>query len=99
MKRVLILSASLLASVASAQAVDCAAEVPANRSGHWAYRMIEGRKCWYQGQSMLAKSELNWPARSPADAQARMTVTDNAAVNDTDDGSFESRWRGLEAEQ
>jgi hypothetical protein len=97
MKRMLIAGASLLASVTVAQAIECAVELPASRSGHWSWRMIDGRKCWYQGRSTLPKSELHWPAQSLADAQALMTVTDGAAGLDPDDGSFASRWRGLEA--
>lgn len=97
MKRLLIVGASLLSSIASAQAIECSAEASASRGGHWSYRIIDGRKCWYQGQSMLPKSQLSWSGQSLTDAQARMIVTDSSAVDDPDDGSFESRWRGLEA--
>jgi hypothetical protein len=105
MKRVLIAGACLLVTITAAQAIECVAEVPANRSGSWFYRMIDGRKCWYQGQGLIPKSELYWAAPSLANAQASMTaapsigiaVPEAQKVDDPDDGSFDSRWRGLDA--
>ena len=112
MKRVLFAGACLLVTITAAEAIECAAEVPANRSGSWFYRMIDGRKCWYQGKGLIPKSELYWTTASLADAQASMTVASSVAVavpeadaavpeaqkaDDPDDGSFASRWRGLEA--
>ena len=105
MKRVLFAGACLLVTTTVAHAIECVADVPANRSGSWYYRMIDGRKCWYQGQGLVPKSELHWAAApSLANAQARMTAAPGAIVfpetpkaDDPDDGSFASRWRGLEA--
>lgn len=34
--------------------------------GYWSWRMIDGRKCWYQGKPMLSKSLLEWPAEASA---------------------------------
>ena len=105
MKRVLIAGAFLLVTMAAAQAIECAAEMPADRSGSWYYRVIDGRKCWYQGEGLIPKSQLSWaPTPSVANAQARMTAAPAIAVvapqaqvvDDPDDGSFVSRWRGLE---
>jgi hypothetical protein len=105
MKRVLFAGAGLLASFTAAQAIQCVAEPPADRSGSWYWRTIEGRKCWYQGSGLIPKSELTWNSPSLADAQASMTAAAPIAnllpppqqSDDPDDGSFASRWRGLEA--
>jgi hypothetical protein len=75
MKHALILgaavaSASLLSTMPRAQVIDCAAEVPAVRSGHWYYRIIDGRKCWYQGKAMLPKSALRWARSSASETDA-----------------------------
>ena len=35
----------------------------AKAQGYWSWRMIDGRKCWYEGKPMLSKSSLEWPAR------------------------------------
>jgi len=29
-------------------------------SGWWSYRIIDGRKCWYEGKPGLSKSLLEW---------------------------------------
>ena len=105
MKRFLILGATILSSVSSAQAIECASELPAVRSGHWSYRIIDGRKCWYEGKTMLPKSALRWPDPS-SEVQVKMPATDGQNFRDPEDGSccwpplgddnsFESRWRAL----
>lgn len=108
MKRVLVAGASLLVSITVAQAaIECIAELPENRTGYWAWRTIDGRKCWYQGRQLIPRSELYWAAPTFAEAQASMLTAPavvpavqhavSAAGIDPDDGSFESRWRGLDA--
>src|SRR5258706_15846902 len=51
----------LLLGMQTAQAKQCSAAVPPDPQGHWSYRFIDGRKCWYQGENMLSKSLLHWP--------------------------------------
>ena len=46
----------------NAYAIDCLANLPQKRTGHWSYRIIDGRKCWYAGKAMISKSMLRWPA-------------------------------------
>ena len=46
----------------SAYAIDCQANIPQKRSGHWSYRIIDGHICWYAGKAMISKSVLRWPA-------------------------------------
>jgi hypothetical protein len=75
MQRLLILAAAALAcatfpSLSRAETIACAAEVPAARSGHWYYRIIDGRKCWYQGKAMMPKTSLYWPDSSEDRSQA-----------------------------
>lgn len=40
--------------------------VPPSSRGYWSWRLIDGRKCWYEGKPMLSKSLLEWPARAEA---------------------------------
>jgi hypothetical protein len=61
MRKHLILACILLASITSAQAAECQAGAQ-DGEGHWAWRLIEGRKCWYKGASGMDKSLLHWPA-------------------------------------
>ena len=83
MKGFLVFGAIFLSSVSSVQAIECASKLPAVRSGHWSYRNIDGRKCWYQGKPMLPKSSLHWPKSSDDEAEAATPATD---VGPTTDG-------------
>jgi hypothetical protein len=53
---------------------ECRAEIPARQHGYWSYRLIDGRKCWYEGKPGLSKSLLEWPkeeAKTEAKAEPR----------------------------
>jgi len=43
----------------SVKAVACQTSSPAGH-GHWAWRLIDGRKCWYEGAVGMDKSLLHW---------------------------------------
>ncbi len=64
--RLLPLGMVLLIGVQTAQAKQCSAAVPPDPQGHWSYRFIDGRKCWYQGENNLSKSLLQWPEQTSA---------------------------------
>src|SRR6516165_1143918 len=32
--------------------------------GFWSWRLIDGRKCWFEGKPGLSKSLLEWPAQT-----------------------------------
>ena len=55
----------LLLGMQTAQAIQCSAAIPPNPQGHWSYRFIDGRKCWYQGENNLSKS-FKWPEQTSA---------------------------------
>jgi hypothetical protein len=49
--------------VSNAQAKQqCSAAMPSNSHRYWSWRLIDGRKCWYEGKAMLSKLSLEWPA-------------------------------------
>jgi hypothetical protein len=88
----------------AAQAIECSIAVPSNAQKHWTYRLIDGRKCWYEGRHAISKSLLQWPAQASAQpasgATPVSTLTENrndpldsrAWIADDAD-SFEARWR------
>ena len=95
-------------SAPAAQVRQCSAAVPKSAKGHWSWRMIDGRKCWYSGKAVIARSALRWPAAAPAPVQAKAEAAPKVTVNVatekrsdpmeaqaqmTDDDSFESRWQ------
>jgi hypothetical protein len=62
----------LFACVNNAHAVECQPSAQASDS-HWAWRLIDGRKCWYKGASGMDKSLLHWPADT--DSPDRLAAT------------------------
>ena len=62
------LAVAFIFSATPAQAKQCSAERPPNARTYWSYRLIDGRKCWYEGKPMLAKSELHWPTSRSSNA-------------------------------
>src|ERR1700731_1884095 len=44
----------------------CSAAMPSPSHGYWSWRLVDGRKCWYEGKPMLSKSLLEWPAQTSA---------------------------------
>jgi hypothetical protein len=92
----------MLTAQAKAQIRECRAS-PSKAQGHWSWRLIDGRKCWYAGKTVISKSMLRWPAAAPALAKAnaapvRVATEKRSGPMDAqarmlDDDSFESRWR------
>ena len=61
-----IATASLVWASAAQARQQCSAAAPADQHGYWSWRMIDGRKCWYEGKPMLSRSLLEWPAQTAA---------------------------------
>ena len=81
----------------------CSAATPSNAHGRWwSYRLIDGRKCWYEGKPMLSKSLLEWPRRHPQPFPTEVTSSHKeawhsiglASLGTEDSDTFEARWRG-----
>ena len=54
----------------------CSAAMPSNPQGHWwSYRLIDGRKCWYEGKPGLSKSLLEWPKEVSAQPASAEEIT------------------------
>jgi hypothetical protein len=56
----------LLFGLNTANAKQCSEAVPSNPQGHWSFRLIDGRKCWYEGENNFPKSLLQWPEQNSA---------------------------------
>ncbi|MEH2612916.1 hypothetical protein [Bradyrhizobium sp. AZCC 1693] len=92
----------MLTAQAKAQVRECRAS-PSKVQGHWSWRLIDGRKCWYAGKTVISKSLLRWAAAAPAQAKAEAVLIGvvaekrsgpmDAQARMLDDDSFESRWR------
>jgi hypothetical protein len=93
----------MLTAQAKAPIRECSASA-AKAQGHWSWRLIDGRKCWYAGKTVISKSLLRWPAAAPAQAKVKVAppvsvVAEkrsgpmDAQARMLDDASFEARWR------
>jgi hypothetical protein len=92
-------------SAPSAHAKQCNATMPSDPHGQWwSYRIIDGRKCWYQGKPMLSKSALEWPklasakpdpdgVRASLRADRPSDPMNAQARAPADVDSFDARWR------
>jgi hypothetical protein len=99
------IAAPLSVGIPDAQAKQqCSAAIPSHPHGHWSYRLIDGRKCWYEGKPMLSKSLLEWPEEASAQPVSNKEVTSVAAEKPgnpldsqaralEDSDTFEARWR------
>jgi hypothetical protein len=97
MSRIYAVMCILFVSINSAQAIDCQTSVRGSDS-HWAWRLIDGRQCWYKGASGMDKSLLHWSAAkdSPqAMSEARPIPPEllNMLPIMPPQPTFEDRWR------
>lgn len=85
----------------AAHAVECQPK-PTDQRGHWSWRNIDGKRCWYRGRPGLAKSRLSWKTAGPVDAKPK-PATDKPATDvrlearaEAETGNpprtFEERW-------
>ncbi|WP_426529699.1 hypothetical protein [Bradyrhizobium sp. McL0615] len=93
----------MLTAQAKAPIRECSASA-SKTQGHWSWRLIDGRKCWYAGKTVIPKSLLRWAAAAPAQAKVKVASPVSVATEKRsgpmdaqarmiDDDSFESRWR------
>jgi hypothetical protein len=81
----------------------CSESIASNQRGYWSWRMIDGRKCWYEGKPMLSKSSLEWPVQATnhppsSDEELASALTSrsdplDAQAKATDADTFEALWR------
>jgi hypothetical protein len=82
----------MLLAAGPAFAIDCHVKPPGDRNGKWAWRLIDGRQCWYQGERGLPKSELRWPPEEEQEPEPKPTVDDPIEYSDEDGHLLESYW-------
>ena len=100
----IVLAASVAAFfIASAAEAKQPCSVSAASKGYWSWRMIDGRKCWYEGKPMLSKTMLEWPAQTVAQSETRKDKASAAPESHSDPmdaqayapdpNTFEALWR------
>jgi len=81
MKASIIATGIAVALVLPAHAIECQLSKGA-RGYHWAWREIDGRRCWYEGERGMAKSELRWPG--PPHAVERRSTEPSSSPTSAD---------------
>ena len=95
---------SLIWMAAALGKQQCSVSMPTTPHGYWSWRLIDGRKCWYDGKPMLSKSSLEWSAQPAAqsDSDRELVSTprekpddplDSMAMSPTDPETFDALWR------
>src|SRR4030081_529350 len=100
---------AFLVGMQEAEAKQCSADRPGNPPHHWSYRLIDGRKCWYEGENNFPKALLQWPEQtnvlsafdkmeSPKEDSPAAVQTAPQAVPNTqpDSATFDARWRAID---
>src|SRR5262245_39645514 len=66
----IILGSSLVAVAIAGEVTDCQTRVTREPGdlGHWSWRTIDGKQCWYRGDRWKPKHELRWGELSPSAA-------------------------------
>jgi hypothetical protein len=65
-----LISDALIDIVRGGDLVECEPQRVTGDGRHWAYRIVDGRECWYAGRPGKPKNELFWD-RAPSDGPAR----------------------------
>ena len=98
------IAALAVVGIATAQAKQSCKVAADLGHGYWSWRMIDGRKCWYEGKPMLSKSMLEWPrsaATAPVVRRERIPIPEAQAGNPLDaqayvpddSATFDALWR------
>ena len=64
-----LIGSTLIGSTVSVHAIDC---LPEKGEGYpWAWRQIDGKRCWYKGTAGMDKKYLRWAETTNAPAPPR----------------------------
>ena len=74
----LLVAAILVDHARGGELTDCEPQRVSGDGRHWAYRIIDGRECWYPGERGKPKGELRW-SEAPS-APQRSGVLEQAEV-------------------
>jgi hypothetical protein len=75
----------------AARAIECQPSPPAANKAHWAWRLIDSKKCWYAGDPGMAKSKLHWPANAGRATERAQRAAFTSAERTVDSGQNTAR--------
>lgn len=77
-----MISGALIGLAPGGESVECEAQRVTGDGHYWAYRIIDGRECWYPGRPGKPKNELYWDRGTIP--SARQTVDQPEAETETE---------------
>ena len=75
------LVAALIGSVGNAHAIECQSEKGAGYP--WAWRLIDGKRCWYKGMPGMDKKQLRWAAAKISRSSPALRRAPSATIEET----------------
>jgi hypothetical protein len=98
------IGALAVVATAAAQAKQSCSVAPPSGRGYWSWRLVDGRKCWYEGKPMLSKSMLEWPTPAETAPKSRRELArvpegnasdplDAQAYAPNESATFDALWR------
>jgi len=64
----------------TAKAIECQSSPPPNNKNHWAWRLVDNKKCWYAGEPGMDKSKLHWAANADQAPEPAQRTAPEAAT-------------------
>ena len=65
-KKIVLASAMILGATNAAFAVDCKTSPDMTARGKWSVESVDGKICWFLGNSGTPKEDLRWPGSAKA---------------------------------
>src|SRR5215813_10333241 len=84
----MLIAGALIDLARGGDLLECEPQRVTGDSRHWAYRIVDGRECWYPGQPGKSKSELFWG--NSTTPSTRQTV-DQTEVETKSPGQIEAK--------
>jgi hypothetical protein len=73
MRKIILVIFGVFSGAYNASAIECQTTTGGGTS-HWAWRLIDGRQCWYKGERGIDKSLLQWSSSDSGAASIEATV-------------------------
>ena len=83
-------------TLAPGQKIQCQEQIDKNRSGHWHWRTVDQRQCWFVGGPDTPREALQWPPREreqPIDVQAMLKRAEEPQLEAVTDPEAMKGWQ------
>jgi hypothetical protein len=94
--RIILAIATGLLLQSGAHAIECQPRAM-DQSGHWSWRSIDGKRCWYRGRPGMSKNRLSWKPAEKPQPKPKPAIEVNLEVRaealpENPRPTFEDRW-------